>query len=150
MNGKDHEFRGHYTVLNISKFPFLGIFDTQILTFLWKIQCYIITKNQKRIISFYSWVHIHWIAGWILEDENFAQKNLQKIWFSTSKSRNCGEFTKSLFENFQEITRIMNCDITECEDPFMHTLDSGINIGLCLLIFGFFSRGYILIKENNP
>ena len=30
-----------------------------------------------------------------------------------------------------------------------HTLDSGINIGVCLLIFGLFSRGYFLIKEGN-
>ena len=29
------------------------------------------------------------------------------------------------------------------------TLDSGINIGVRLLIYGFFSRGYILIKEGN-
>ena len=31
-----------------------------------------------------------------------------------------------------------------------HTLDSVINIGVRLLIFGFFSRGYVLIKESNP
>ena len=30
------------------------------------------------------------------------------------------------------------------------TLDSGINIGVRLLIFGIFSRGYFLIKESNP
>ena len=29
------------------------------------------------------------------------------------------------------------------------TLDSGINIGVRLLIFGLFSRGYILIREGN-
>jgi hypothetical protein len=29
-------------------------------------------------------------------------------------------------------------------------LDSGINIGVRLLSFGFFSRGYVLIKESNP
>ena len=32
---------------------------------------------------------------------------------------------------------------------FEHTLDSGINIGVRLLIFGFFSRGYVLIQESN-
>ena len=31
-----------------------------------------------------------------------------------------------------------------------NTLDSGINIGVYLLNFGFFSRGYVLIKEGNP
>ena len=30
------------------------------------------------------------------------------------------------------------------------TLDSGINIGVHLLFFGFFSRGYLLTKESNP
>ena len=30
------------------------------------------------------------------------------------------------------------------------TLDSGINIGLPLLIFGIFTRGYVLIREGNP
>ena len=30
------------------------------------------------------------------------------------------------------------------------TLDSGINIGVSLLIFGFFSGGYVLIQEINP
>ena len=30
------------------------------------------------------------------------------------------------------------------------TLDSGINIGVRLLIFGIFSSGYVLIKESNP
>ena len=31
-----------------------------------------------------------------------------------------------------------------------NTLDSGINIGLCLIIFGLFSRGcYVLIREAN-
>ena len=29
------------------------------------------------------------------------------------------------------------------------TLDSGINIGVRLLIFGLFPRGYILIREGN-
>ena len=29
------------------------------------------------------------------------------------------------------------------------TLDSGINIGVCLLIFGLFSRGYVFIREGN-
>ena len=29
------------------------------------------------------------------------------------------------------------------------TLDSGINIGLRLLIFGIFSRGYFLIRKGN-
>ena len=29
------------------------------------------------------------------------------------------------------------------------TLDSGINIGVRLLIFGLFSRGYFLIREGN-
>ena len=29
------------------------------------------------------------------------------------------------------------------------TLDSEINIGLLLLIFGLFSRGYFLIREGN-
>ena len=29
------------------------------------------------------------------------------------------------------------------------TLDSGINIGVRLLIFGLFSRGYVLIREGN-
>ena len=28
-------------------------------------------------------------------------------------------------------------------------LDSGINIGVRLLIFGLFSRGYVLIREGN-
>ena len=32
----------------------------------------------------------------------------------------------------------------------MITLDSGINIGVHLLIFGFFSRGYVPIQESNP
>ena len=31
----------------------------------------------------------------------------------------------------------------------LHTLDSGINIGVRLLIFGLFSRGYVLIREGN-
>ena len=31
----------------------------------------------------------------------------------------------------------------------IHTLDSGINIGVRLLIFGLFSRGYVLIREGN-
>ena len=30
------------------------------------------------------------------------------------------------------------------------TLDSGINIGVRLSIFGFFSTGYVLIKDSNP
>jgi hypothetical protein len=29
------------------------------------------------------------------------------------------------------------------------TLDSGINIGVRLSIFGLFSRGYVLIREGN-
>ena len=29
------------------------------------------------------------------------------------------------------------------------TLDSGINIGIRLLIFGLFSRSYVLIREGN-
>ena len=41
----------------------------------------------------------------------------------------------------------MGWDIHKCVE---HTLDSGINIGVRLLIFGFFSRGYVLIKESNP
>ena len=32
---------------------------------------------------------------------------------------------------------------------FFLTLDSGISIGARLLIFGLFSRGYILIREGN-
>ena len=30
-----------------------------------------------------------------------------------------------------------------------HTLDSGINIGVHLLIFGLFSRGYVFTREGN-
>ena len=33
---------------------------------------------------------------------------------------------------------------------YWYTLDSGINIGVRLLIFGFFSGGYVLIQETNP
>ena len=33
---------------------------------------------------------------------------------------------------------------------FSATLHSGINIEVRLLIFGFFSRGYVLIKEGTP
>ena len=32
---------------------------------------------------------------------------------------------------------------------FYDTLDSGISIGVRLLIFGLFSRGYVLIREGN-
>ena len=32
---------------------------------------------------------------------------------------------------------------------FFLTLDSGISIGVRLLIFGLFSRGYVLIREGN-
>ena len=32
----------------------------------------------------------------------------------------------------------------------VHTLDSWINNGVCLLNFGFFSRSYVFIKESNP
>ena len=34
-------------------------------------------------------------------------------------------------------------------ERFLHTLDPGIKIGVRLLIFGFFSGGYILIQESN-
>ena len=32
---------------------------------------------------------------------------------------------------------------------FMFTVDSGINVGVCLLIFGLFSSGYVLIKGGT-
>ena len=32
---------------------------------------------------------------------------------------------------------------------YLCTLDSGINIGVRLLFFGLFSRGYVLIREGN-
>ena len=35
-------------------------------------------------------------------------------------------------------------------DTYLPTLDSGINIGVGLLTYGFFSRGYGLFKESNP
>ena len=38
--------------------------------------------------------------------------------------------------------------IERCQ-PEISALDSGINIGVRLLIFGLFSRGYILIREGN-
>ena len=38
---------------------------------------------------------------------------------------------------------------SEHDSKRAHTLDSGINIGVRLLIFGLFSRGYILIREGN-
>ena len=36
-----------------------------------------------------------------------------------------------------------SCQFSSC------TLDSGINIGVCLLIFRIFPMGYVLIKESN-
>jgi hypothetical protein len=39
--------------------------------------------------------------------------------------------------------------ITTTASKYLHTLDSGINVGVCLLIFGLFSSGYVLIKGGT-
>ena len=38
---------------------------------------------------------------------------------------------------------------SDSDQRLLCTLDSGINIGVRLLIFGLFSRGYVLIREGN-
>ena len=52
---------------------------------------------------------------------------------STNWSRKDGRIVYSVFHNFIAPT----------------TLDSGINVGVCLLIFGLFSSGYVLIKGGT-
>ena len=52
---------------------------------------------------------------------------------------NCGRFRQKGKQKIIHNARL----------ALLTTLDSGINIGVRLLIFGLFSRGYFLIREGN-
>ena len=64
--------------------------------------------------------------------------------------KNIPYFNRIYFSNIHLDLKPRLATIAHQKPPYTLTLDSGINIGVRLLIFGFFSRGYVLIKDSNP